>query len=422
MSTLVNAVQVYLRAGWSLGNVKDRYIFAGPGGDQVVGRAVAGLPTTTTDFALLPPRFLREDLDIIKHHWRALHPNYDQFPPGLQKAFPFLVASIIYHEDYIRREWYENHPIFACNLFQIPIFENRTTIDFFRSRIVTGIFHCRNTGLRASGIPPTILVLYEVNQVKESLSEMWKFIKENVVTEITSVKEVCQSLSTSLPTSILNVIYENNHTIDGAPLNMASLKEMFSCYQSSQEHELRNFMERITEMINEKSLATMTATIISSDTSDSSEWSCFHWNGQFRWVPEGYIFKSKNILDSWNLWFYGDTDKRIKPMKEMFMQKRHFMGDLVKKSCKEAFSRLAFVMKRCELKIREKGSSIPKRDDIENSNALRMDIVSSVLREVYDPNGTMNESEVDGFYDIKMNRVTTSTLANIMTRKKEGTP
>ena len=98
------------------------------------------------------------------------------------------------------------------------------------------------------------------------------------------------------------------------------------------------------------------------------------------------------------------------------------MGDLVKKSCKEAFSRLAFVMKRCELKIREKGSSIPKRDDIENSNALRMDIVSSVLREVYDPNGTMNESEVDGFYDIKMNRVTTSTLANIMTRKKEGTP
>ena len=40
----VTAVQVYLRAGWSLGTTQDRYIFAGPGGDQLVGRAVCGLP------------------------------------------------------------------------------------------------------------------------------------------------------------------------------------------------------------------------------------------------------------------------------------------------------------------------------------------------------------------------------------------
>lgn len=44
MFVVISAVQVYLRAGWSLGNVQDRYIFAGPGGDQLVGRAVCGLP------------------------------------------------------------------------------------------------------------------------------------------------------------------------------------------------------------------------------------------------------------------------------------------------------------------------------------------------------------------------------------------
>ncbi|ETV89803.1 hypothetical protein H310_15367, partial [Aphanomyces invadans] len=35
------AVAVWLRAGWSLGSVQKRYIFAGAGGDQHVGRAAA---------------------------------------------------------------------------------------------------------------------------------------------------------------------------------------------------------------------------------------------------------------------------------------------------------------------------------------------------------------------------------------------
>ena len=44
LSSAINAAQVYLRAGWSLGNVPDRYIFAGTGGDQLTGRALCGLP------------------------------------------------------------------------------------------------------------------------------------------------------------------------------------------------------------------------------------------------------------------------------------------------------------------------------------------------------------------------------------------
>ena len=39
-------VQVFLRAGWSLGNVPDRYLFSGEGGDQLSGRCVCGLPIT----------------------------------------------------------------------------------------------------------------------------------------------------------------------------------------------------------------------------------------------------------------------------------------------------------------------------------------------------------------------------------------
>lgn len=36
------SVSIWLRAGWSLGNVQNRYIFVGSGGDQFVGRAATG--------------------------------------------------------------------------------------------------------------------------------------------------------------------------------------------------------------------------------------------------------------------------------------------------------------------------------------------------------------------------------------------
>ena len=62
---MLSAVNVYLRAGWSLGNVQDRYIFAGSGGDQIVGRAISGLPLTDMRFATLPPYFSNEDLEIL---------------------------------------------------------------------------------------------------------------------------------------------------------------------------------------------------------------------------------------------------------------------------------------------------------------------------------------------------------------------
>ena len=53
LSIVLSAVGIFLRAGWSIGNVQDRYIQSGAGSDQVIGRAVSLLPAFTT----LPPHF-----------------------------------------------------------------------------------------------------------------------------------------------------------------------------------------------------------------------------------------------------------------------------------------------------------------------------------------------------------------------------
>ena len=46
-----------LRAGWSMGSVKDRYIHHKSAGDQFVGRTVTGLSCLLTEFACSPCYF-----------------------------------------------------------------------------------------------------------------------------------------------------------------------------------------------------------------------------------------------------------------------------------------------------------------------------------------------------------------------------
>ena len=88
-------VAVFLRAEWSISKTLDRYIFAGSGSDQVVGRAVAGLPVYNSQFATLPPHFLAEGME----RRRKIDPRniiswYRKAPDSFKTVFPYLVASV----------------------------------------------------------------------------------------------------------------------------------------------------------------------------------------------------------------------------------------------------------------------------------------------------------------------------------------
>jgi hypothetical protein len=60
-----NPISVFLRMGQSLGKLKDRYIFAAEGADQLVGRMVTGLNFCDEFFAILPPHYRKDTLDAL---------------------------------------------------------------------------------------------------------------------------------------------------------------------------------------------------------------------------------------------------------------------------------------------------------------------------------------------------------------------
>ena len=95
-----SVIAIFLRAGWSLGQVQDRYIQFCEGGDQLAGRIAAGLNFNSgANFAVLPPHFA--DNALTPEEWLELLPYYNEYPSNFQVVLQYLLASLVYHWDWI---------------------------------------------------------------------------------------------------------------------------------------------------------------------------------------------------------------------------------------------------------------------------------------------------------------------------------
>ena len=186
LSVAINAIAVFLRAGWSIGKVQSKYIMTGSAADQIVGRAVAGLPLHDSNFAVLPPHFTRKGLERLQDiGMNQIVPNFDKFPDGLQKAFPYLLASVIYHHDFLKGELSAQHPLWLQRLFTQPVtlndgteFDNAFTALKGEKHLVTGVFKDREVGMKASGLPPHLVLACKLDTIAEQVSKLRESYEE----------------------------------------------------------------------------------------------------------------------------------------------------------------------------------------------------------------------------------------------------
>jgi hypothetical protein len=124
-----HTVNVFQRAGWSIGNTQDRYLFHGEGSDQFVGRVVSGLPITDVKFACLPPRFHSSVVESVID-WEAIFPGYSTLAGSFRSVLPFLLASLSYHREWLSQNLHHSHP-----LLNTPLFAQKL-IDPFCGRVI----------------------------------------------------------------------------------------------------------------------------------------------------------------------------------------------------------------------------------------------------------------------------------------------
>lgn len=154
-----SVIAVFLRAGWSLGLVQDRYIGYSEGGDQLCGRVVAGLNFNDgAKFTALPPHFY--DANILTHEeWDYIVPGYKDYPKCFQECIPYLLVSLVHHYDWLTAKDVNGKHVNVSNkhfFFTSRVFLS-DTLTRLKTELVHGVRNGRSpTGMTASGIRPSL--------------------------------------------------------------------------------------------------------------------------------------------------------------------------------------------------------------------------------------------------------------------------
>ena len=162
-------ISIYLRAGWSLGPVQSRYILEAQGGDQLCGRAATGLDITTPEFASLPPHFNNQNGAIVLTvaEWNEILPGYSTFyPPQFRPVVSYLLASIVYHKQWLATTLHHNHPLFNTRLWTSGI------VDRLAPMVLSGSRRNSVSLLTATGIPPHILLANKIAKLDDKVDSL----------------------------------------------------------------------------------------------------------------------------------------------------------------------------------------------------------------------------------------------------------
>jgi hypothetical protein len=270
-------IQVYQRAGWSLGNIQDRYLFGGNGGDQLTGRVVSGLPNTNTSFSTLPPHFSPE----CNVNWDLILPCYNQYPNTFKQVVPYLLASLVYHEQWLKDNLNITHPLFSSALF------SSGELKSYRPFVLLGEGHCAITKLGATGIPPHLAMANELN---------------GVIHEVKGFNTIVKTQFEQMP-KLLTTEMLSNFTVNGAiPVTMDAMNRLFVS---------------LSEKIELKFTSSQVENTNTSDLSNQTPFMNWYWKGRFRMVPENWTLPTNNIKDIWNLWWYGHIENKIQPYRRL---------------------------------------------------------------------------------------------------------
>lgn len=358
-------VSVFLRMGQSLGTLKDRYIFACEGADQLCGRMVCGLPYSDEEFGILPPHFSPQHLELMtSQFWGEIVDGYDNYPESFKTIFPFLLASLIHHETFLRANLPTQHPLWSQRVF----IANRH-LSTLRNNTLTGIGACKVTGMKATGIPPHLAIATKVRELTEAVLSLRELM--------TSLLE---GLAQSLPTVISTKVSEElrqNFVINGiAPLTIRDI----DVRMAEQRNDFRALIMELMES-SRGSTAAISSSGPSGSTEDESWWKVWNWNDgtMAHFVPPNWRFPTGITVKSlWDLWYHGDRSVGIRPFK------------LLKKNvevCKQddmKYSRAVIVLKVMEKIMSENNKSTNvTRLTLQESDVLFHDTYKQLLQRMY---------------------------------------
>jgi hypothetical protein len=274
---------ICIRAGWTMGKVRDIYMRYVTVGDQFCGRCLALLPILRFDFGCSPPHFVDDD----DHDW-VEDLRKSQFPIlGVIATFGRLttmcLASLLYHREYLVSKLSSNHVVLATS----QCFRSGELLDRLNNeKKCVGVTYPWNDSKNNafSGIPPHVALMQEVTQIKDKQTLL-------VAEFIGQVKGVLEEMG-----------------VDGGRMSENNLRNILKNFEES-------FLSKVRLIGGTQS--GQVAEAESNRVEVNRVYMTHYYDGSFKRVPKDWRFPRCGVADLWRQWYIGDNVRNIPPLRSL---------------------------------------------------------------------------------------------------------
>ena len=153
---------ICLRAGWTLGTIKDRYIHYNKSGDQFCGRCVTGISSLKKEFATSPVYWDFTKSKQMGHIGvkKALEDyflNANEVQPHIFELIRYLFAALCFHFDFLEEKLPKESKLRAS-----PLYNAVSNFEFRSEAKIAYPWTATEYTPQQSGIPPHSMLLVEI--------------------------------------------------------------------------------------------------------------------------------------------------------------------------------------------------------------------------------------------------------------------
>ena len=208
-------VALCLRAGWTLGGVKEKYLFRADGGDMAVGRRAACLDVDEKGFAISPPYFDYSHLDgderietkeKVERFLKAKLPDAENIPANSWNLALQCFASVCFHHKYLSKNLDVKCPFRHTSVFRhLPEeFEELATVKYPWDKTTDTP--------KFNGIPPHVLHLVKIESLERKIENLEKNLLAGIVSEMEKRGFSDTSFKTSAITDAISALMDKMMT------------------------------------------------------------------------------------------------------------------------------------------------------------------------------------------------------------------
>ena len=302
-----SGIAVNLRGGWSMGGVRDVYFLYEKAGDQYMGRLLAGLNVHSPEFAVSEPDFVPVADGITQTEMNELQQELDvkveaalkelfggTIPLPIRRTLRVGLACHLHH-----RAQLEEYVSVSSQIHLMALYRSSSILslkDFVKVHLPwkegTTYFQ------RATGIPPHVVCLAHLKEIKEAVDDIVPNVRKIVSEEMDD-----RTMNGVLSERRMQALIENSPLLSDLKNELKGLREAFNtrvnngadCQEANRAGEIP-YQGTFRE--------------------EGIVWGLWHHHGKLRRCPPQWSFpNSCSLAIAYDLWHCGDDVLKVSPLK-----------------------------------------------------------------------------------------------------------